>query len=68
MWQHIAVVKNQRVISPHLSSLMPHSISKLLEDLHMECMINIGPFRYNFKLDDTPDVKKAGQHCFVFGL
>jgi hypothetical protein len=38
--------------------LAPHGISKPFQHLHIECLINSGPFRYKFKADDTPDVKK----------
>jgi hypothetical protein len=36
--------------------------------LHVEYLINSGPFGYEFKVDDTPDVEKADQHGFDVGL
>jgi hypothetical protein len=62
------VVKNQIVISPQLSLLAPHDINKPFQHLHVDCLINSGPFGYKFKVDDTSDVEKADQHCFDLGL
>jgi hypothetical protein len=66
--QCVVIVKNQWVISLQLSLLASHIISMLFQHLHVECVINSGPFGYRFKLDDTPNVKKADQHCFNLGL
>jgi hypothetical protein len=54
--------------SPQLSSLFPHGISKPFQHLHIECLINSGPFRYKFEVDYAPDVEKADQNCFDLGL
>jgi hypothetical protein len=36
--------------------------------LHVEYIINSGPFGYEFKVDDIPDVQKADQHCSDLAL
>jgi hypothetical protein len=64
MCWRVVVVKNQSAISPQLSLLAPHGIIKPLQHLHVGCLINSGSFGYEFKVDDTPDVEKADQHCF----
>jgi hypothetical protein len=43
-------------------------INKPFQNMHVECLINSGPFRYKFKVDDTPDAGKADQLYFVLGL
>jgi hypothetical protein len=55
-------------VSPELSSLAPHSISKPFQHLRVECLINSVPFWYRFKVDDTTDVAKADQHYFDLEL
>jgi hypothetical protein len=55
-------------ISPQLPSLAPQSNNKPFQHLHVECLINSGPFGYKLKVDDTPDVEKAEQHCLYLGL
>jgi hypothetical protein len=62
------VVKNQSAISAQLTVLVPHGINKRFHHLDVECLINSAPFRHKFKVDDTPDVEKADQHCSDLGL
>jgi hypothetical protein len=64
----VVVVEKHSAISPPLYSLAPHSINKPLQTLHMECLINSGPFGHRFEVDDTTDVEEADQHCFDLGL
>jgi hypothetical protein len=47
---------------------VPRDISKPFQHHHVECPINGGPFGNKFKVDHTPDVEKADQHCFDFEL
>jgi hypothetical protein len=55
--------KNER--SPQNSPRLHLTASiNVFKHLHVECLINSGPFGYEFKVDDTPDVGKADQHCF----
>jgi hypothetical protein len=49
-------------------SLVPHSINKPFQHLHIERLINSGPFGCKFKVDYTPDVEREAQHCFDLGL
>jgi hypothetical protein len=44
---------------------MPHSIKKLSQHLHVEYLSNSSPIK--LKVDENPDVEKAGQHCFDLG-
>jgi hypothetical protein len=43
-------------------------LTATIQHLHVERLINSGPFGYKFKLDDTPDVEKVDRHCFHLGL
>jgi hypothetical protein len=65
---YYVVLKNQRAISPQLSSLGPDGINKPYQQLHLKCLISSGPFGYRFKVGDTPDVGKSDQHYFELGL
>jgi hypothetical protein len=49
-------------------SLLPSYDIKPVHHLGIECVINNGPVGYKYKVDDTPDVRKAYQHCFGLGL
>jgi hypothetical protein len=33
------------------------------QHIHVESLVNRGPFWYKFKVDDTSDFEKADQHC-----
>jgi hypothetical protein len=59
MCQCIVVVKNQLAISPQLSWLVPYDANKPFQHLCIDYLINSGPFGYRFKVNVTPDVKKA---------
>jgi hypothetical protein len=48
-------------------TLAPRGINKPFQHLHVEYLINSGPFGYKFKENNTPDVEKAAQHCFDLG-
>jgi hypothetical protein len=56
------------VIAPQLSMLMPHSVNKAFQHLHIECLINSDPLRYKFKVNDTRNVEKVDQQCLDLGL
>jgi hypothetical protein len=68
MCRRVVVMKNQWAISPLPSLLARHGVNKPSHCYHVECMINSGPFGHRFKLGDTPDVEKAGRHCFDLGF
>jgi hypothetical protein len=64
MCRLVVLMKNQWAICPHFSSLAPRSINKPFQHHHVECLINSGPSGYEFKVDVTPDVEKAGPTLF----
>jgi hypothetical protein len=51
----------------HSSPRLHLTASISLQD-HVECLINSGPFKYKFKVDDIPDIEKADKNCFDLGL
>jgi hypothetical protein len=60
----VVVVNNQWAIYSQLCSLAPHGINMPFEHLHVECLINSGPFRQKFKVNDTRDVEKSRSTLF----
>jgi hypothetical protein len=44
------------------------SLHKPFQHLHVDCLINSGPFRHKFKVYYNPDVNKSDKNCFDLGF